>query len=163
MTYLVWPRRNRFAWLPVGVDSNYIIAASAKVIQPSDLWRMASPPQVGQAVLAPSPLSSALTQATVSVMAGSPVPSADAYMPKGAVTVSIASPGVLTLASHGFVANQVVILTTTGALPTGLTAQTKYFVRNPTATTFELSAVSGGASISTSGSQSGAHTVWNKL
>lgn len=79
---------------------------------------------------------------------------------KGTFTVTIASPGVVTLTSHGFAANQEVELTTTGALPTGLAIRTKYFVRNPTANTFELSATSGGASINTSGSQSGTHTCW---
>lgn len=75
------------------------------------------------------------------------------------VTVTIASPGVFTLTAHGFPANAPVVLTTTGALPTGLTAGTVYYVRNPAANTFELSATSGGASINTSGTQSGTHTV----
>src|SRR5262245_41015211 len=45
------------------------------------------------------------------------------------VTISNASPGVVTLASHGFVANDPVVFSTTGSLPTGLTAGTKYFVK----------------------------------
>lgn len=73
-------------------------------------------------------------------------------------TVTIASPGVVTQNSHGYSANQPYIPTTTGALPTGLTPGTTYFVRNPTTNTFELSATSGGASINTTGSQSGTHT-----
>lgn len=76
-----------------------------------------------------------------------------------AATVSIASPGVVTLAGHGFAADTAVILTTTGALPTGLTAGTIYYVRNPATDTFELSATVGGASINTTGSQSGTHEV----
>jgi hypothetical protein len=74
-------------------------------------------------------------------------------------TVTIASPGVVTLTSHGLSANDPVVLSTSGALPTGLATNTKYFVRNPAANTFELSASSGGASINTSGSQSGTHKV----
>lgn len=74
-------------------------------------------------------------------------------------TITIASPGVVTLNSHGFAADTPLLLTTTGALPTGLTAGNVYYVRSPTANTFELSATSGGASINTSGSQSGTHTA----
>jgi hypothetical protein len=74
-------------------------------------------------------------------------------------TVTIASPGVVSLTAHGLSANDTVVLKTTGTLPTGLTANTKYFVRNPAANTFELSASSGGASINTSVSQSGVHKV----
>lgn len=74
------------------------------------------------------------------------------------VTITIAAPGVVTWNGHGLAANQEVTFSTTGALPTGLTAGTTYYVRNPTTNTFELSATSGGASITTSGSQSGTHT-----
>jgi hypothetical protein len=77
----------------------------------------------------------------------------------GTVTVTIASPGVFTFNSHGFLANDRVILQTTGALPTGLSVNTVYFVRNPTTNTFELSTTSGGASINTTGTQSGTHTI----
>jgi hypothetical protein len=50
-------------------------------------------------------------------------------------------------------------LTSTGALPTGLAVGTTYFVVNSTGNTFELSATLGGASITTSGSQSGLQYV----
>jgi hypothetical protein len=76
-----------------------------------------------------------------------------------AVTISVASPGVVTWPAHGLAANTIVNLSTTGALPTGYTAGTTYYVRNPTATTFQLSASSGGASINTTGVQSGVHTA----
>lgn len=83
------------------------------------------------------------------------------------VTVTIATPGVLTWTAHGRAANSEIFLSTTGALPTGLAVGTRYFVRNPTANTFELSLTSGGASIATSGTQSGVHTAttvgaWNQ-
>lgn len=80
-------------------------------------------------------------------------------VPGQTFTVTIASPGVVTSVAHGFLANDQVVLSTTGALPTGLVAGTAYFVRNQTANTFELSATSGGASINTTGTQSGTHTV----
>ncbi len=83
---------------------------------------------------------------------------------KQTATVTIATPGVFTANAHGFANNDQVAVYTTGALPTGLTAstasvQTTYFARNVTANTFELSATTGGASINTTGSQSGVHTV----
>ncbi len=78
-----------------------------------------------------------------------------------AVTITIASPGVVSWPGHGLVNDRQVILKTTGMLPTGLTANTTYYVRNATANSFELSATpgSGGASINTSGTQSGIHTA----
>lgn len=80
--------------------------------------------------------------------------------PLGAVTVTLASPGVFTLTAHGLIIGDLVYLTTTGALPTGLAANTIYYVAStPTADTFTLSATSGGSAINTSGSQSGTHTL----
>lgn len=79
----------------------------------------------------------------------------------GTATVTIASPGVVTSAAHGLAANTPVLLTTTGALPTGLSAGTIYYVRNAATDTFELAATSGGASINTSGTQSGVHTLYS--
>ena len=73
-------------------------------------------------------------------------------------TVTIAAPGVVTWNAHGIPENGEVTFTTTGALPTGLGASIKYFAHNVTTNTFELSATPGGASITTSGSQSGVHT-----
>lgn len=79
----------------------------------------------------------------------------------GTVTVTIASPGVFTLTSHGLVLDDIVYLTTTGALPTGLSANTPYYVISAglTADNFELSATKAGSAINTSGSQSGVHTI----
>lgn len=76
------------------------------------------------------------------------------------VTVTIATPAVVTWTGHGFTGGEVVVLTTTGALPTGLTADTVYYVlaTGLTANTFQLAATSGGAAINTTGSQSGTHT-----
>ena len=73
-------------------------------------------------------------------------------------TVTIASPGVFTSTAHGLTNADRVRLFTTGALPTGLSANTQYFVVNTATNTFELSLTEGGASINTSGSQSGTHT-----
>jgi hypothetical protein len=79
--------------------------------------------------------------------------------PAAAVTITIASPGVVSLTAHGLVNNRAVVLETTGSLPTGLTAGTTYYVRNATADSFELAATSGGTPINTSGTQSGTHSA----
>lgn len=77
------------------------------------------------------------------------------------VTVTIASPGVFTLNAHGLYVGQPISFTTSGALPTGLTAGTEYFVISAglTANAFEVSTSAGGAAVNTSGSQSGTHSL----
>lgn len=77
------------------------------------------------------------------------------------VTMTIASPCVVSLTAHGFSAGQPVKFTTTGALPTGITASTVYYVISAglTANAFEIAATVGGAAINTSGTQSGTHTI----
>lgn len=81
-----------------------------------------------------------------------------------AATISIASPGVVTKTAHGLAAGQKVYFTTTGALPTGLVANTLYFVIWSSANTFALASTFAnavaGTAITTSGSQSGTHTLW---
>jgi hypothetical protein len=71
-------------------------------------------------------------------------------------TVTIASPGVLTVALRNGTA---VYLNTTGALPTGLVVGTIYYVVGSTGTTCNLSLTYGGAAINTSGTQSGTQTI----
>ncbi len=77
------------------------------------------------------------------------------------VTITIASPGVITWTGHTFANGTPLKLTTTGALPTGLTAGTQYYVVSSAANTFSLATTVGGAAINTSGSQSGTHTATN--
>lgn len=74
------------------------------------------------------------------------------------ITGTNANPGVFTLNSHGFLNNDPVLFKTTGTF-TGLVTNTVYFARNVAANTFELSLTSGGASINTTGSQSGVHSI----
>lgn len=76
------------------------------------------------------------------------------------VTVTIASPAVFTKTAHGLSAGDPIIFSTTGALPTGLTAGTVYYViaAGLMADAFEVSTSVGGAAVNTSGSQSGTHT-----
>jgi hypothetical protein len=79
------------------------------------------------------------------------------------VTMTIAAPGVVTYtdAADIWANDDPVVFTTTGALPTGLTVGTTYYVVNLTAgaNTFEVSATVGGGSIATTGTQSGVHTA----
>jgi hypothetical protein len=77
------------------------------------------------------------------------------------VTITIASPGVVTWSAHGFVAGQPIVFTTSGALPTGLTAGTIYYVVSPLTNTFGVATTPIGAAINTTGSQSGVHTATN--
>lgn len=74
------------------------------------------------------------------------------------VTMTIASPCVVTDTAHGLSANAPVVFLTTGAMPTGLTAGTWYYVLSPTTNAYNVSATPGGAAINTSGSQSGTIT-----
>jgi len=77
------------------------------------------------------------------------------------VTVTIASPAVFTCTTNNFAVNDVVYFTTTGALPTGLTAGTRYYViaTGLGGDDFRVSATLGGTVVDTSGSQSGTHSV----
>lgn len=81
----------------------------------------------------------------------------------GTFTVTVATPAVVTLASHGLVTGDQVYLTTTGALPTGLSANTLYYVVYVDANTFNLATsranAVAGTKIATSGTQSGTHTL----
>lgn len=80
------------------------------------------------------------------------------------VTVTIASPGVFTLTGHGFNVGTAVYFSTTGALPTGITASTTYYViaAGLTANAFEVSTQIGGSAVNTTGTQSGTHTVFTQ-
>jgi len=74
------------------------------------------------------------------------------------VTMTIASPCVVTDTGHTFADGQPIVLTTTGALATGLTAGATVYVKSPVTNTYNLAATPGGAAINTTGTQSGTHT-----
>jgi hypothetical protein len=80
------------------------------------------------------------------------------------VAISIASPAVVSVTpDHFLVAGDPVYFTTTGALPTGLTANTTYFVVGATVGQYNVALTPGGAAINTSGSQSGTHTAYAQI
>lgn len=82
---------------------------------------------------------------------------------KGTFTVTIAAPALITVVGHGMETGDVFSVTTTGALPTGLTASTNYFfIKNDAdsgwfATTYANAFAN--TRVTTSGSQSGVHTL----
>lgn len=76
-------------------------------------------------------------------------------------TISIASPAVITAAGHGLAVGDPVYFTTTGALPTGITANQYYFVTAILGVdTFTISDQPYSSNVNTSGTQSGTHTLY---
>lgn len=82
------------------------------------------------------------------------------YWNSAVASISIATPGVVTVGNN-CVAGQGVVFQTSSALPTGLTAGTVYYVIAAGLSTsqFEVSTTVGGSAVNTSGSQSGLQTV----
>ncbi len=80
----------------------------------------------------------------------------------GICSISIATPAVINKVAHGLSAGNRVQFSTDGALPTGLSVGTIYFVISAglTADTFRVSLTSEGPAINTSGTQSGSHTLY---
>ena len=79
-------------------------------------------------------------------------------LPRSAV-ITVASPATVTAAGHGLTNGKKVQFVTTGALPSGILANTTYFVINASTDTFNIAASQGGAAIAASGGQSGTHTL----
>lgn len=77
----------------------------------------------------------------------------------GPVTISVADPGVVSWTAHGLPNGTPVVFTSTGTLPTGLTAGTTYYVVGATTDTFTVAATPGGTGIETTGAGSGTHTA----
>lgn len=76
------------------------------------------------------------------------------------VTITHASPGVISLTAHGFASGDPVIFRTAGSLPSGITAGTKYYVSDASdPDEFTVSATVGGAEINTTTNGSGTHSV----
>ncbi len=76
-------------------------------------------------------------------------------------SISNASPAVFALNSHGYAINDKIVLSTSGALPTGLTAGTVYYIISAgfTANAFEVSTTLGGSAVNTTGAGSGTHSA----
>jgi hypothetical protein len=83
---------------------------------------------------------------------------------KGTVTITEANPGVVTLNTHGLATGDNIELTTTGTLPTNLTANTNYFVIYNNANSFWLATswanAQAATKINTTGAiQAGTHSL----
>lgn len=94
----------------------------------------------------------------------SSVVNGDFSVASATVTITIATPAVISWAGHPFVGDgtEIVYFKTSGALPTGIVAGTPYYVISAglvAGTSFRVSTSSGGGAVNTSGSQSGTHTA----
>jgi len=75
------------------------------------------------------------------------------------VTISSATPGVVSWVGHGLPAGTPVVFSTSGALPAPLVAGTVYFVVDPDTDDFSVAATSGGAAINTTTAGTGIHVA----
>lgn len=77
------------------------------------------------------------------------------------VTISNASPGIVSWTSHGILPNVPVVFTTTGSLPTEISSGVTYYVTaaNFTANSFSVSTTIGGAPINTSAASTATTTA----
>lgn len=78
------------------------------------------------------------------------------------MTMTIASPAVVTATAHGLVAGDKIHFTTTGGLPSGVSTNTDYYVlaASLATNTFEFALSSAGTAVVSTGSQSGIHTIY---
>lgn len=103
------------------------------------------------------------SKGTYATYAGTSVNMGSMEKKNAAVSITIATPAVVTWTAHGLAEDDPVIFSTTGALPTGITAATAtgattYYVKAVDANSFQLTDAPAGNVINTSGSQSGVHT-----
>jgi hypothetical protein len=80
----------------------------------------------------------------------------------GTFTVDTAT-DIVTSASHGLTDGTIVHVASTTTLPTGLSANTVYYVISATSSTFKLSLTSGGGAIDISSTGSGTHSVYDEF
>lgn len=132
-----------------------VAAIASKLAQTGDIWQQAGTTLPSGWLLCDGSAVSRTTYATLF---------AELVKSKGTATITIASPGVVTNTAHGLYTGEGVYFTTTGALPTGLSANTLYYAIRVTADTFRLATsranAEAGTAINTSGSQSGTHTLY---
>lgn len=150
-------------WFTWPIDVDCVRVPLATDVESRFCWTGDGPPKMITYTNAISGAGSNYPLLANELSLGIPTPQT-APVVKGAsatVTMTIATPCVVSWAGHHFAAGEAVVFTTTGALPTGLTAGTTYYVIAAgltDGTSFQVSATSGGAAINTSGTQSGVHT-----
>ena len=81
----------------------------------------------------------------------------------GTASISIEDPALVTIGNHGMQEGDKFYFTTTGSLPTGLSANTLYFVNYISSSSFHVSTsrvnAFNGINLVTSGTQSGVHSI----
>lgn len=83
----------------------------------------------------------------------------DSVEPLGTVTASATS-DALTLSAHGLQNGDVVVLSTTGTAPVGITAGTLYYVRDATTATFRVATTKGGSAVDITDASAGStHSI----
>ena len=82
---------------------------------------------------------------------------------RGACTMPVASPWVVTFAWHWYTGWEQVFFSTAWTLPTGVVAGTRYYVKYINTDTFNISATSGGSNINFTGTSSGTHYLWTTV
>lgn len=82
----------------------------------------------------------------------------------GTVTISNATPAVISRTAHGMSIGDIVYFTTNGGLPTGITANTPYYIVTAGfgANSFRISLTAEGTTINTSSAGTGTHTVFKR-
>lgn len=79
----------------------------------------------------------------------------------GGTVFTAATSDVITSAGHGLSNGDVLILTTSGTLPAGLSTNTPYYVIDKTTDTFKLSTSAGGSAVDITDTGSGVHKWHN--
>lgn len=155
------------SYLALGTNIKYYIYFGGTYYDITPIYRTDGTALSSPYTLAANPFSTTSGSSTVTITDGNYNPSVGDYVnitsapytTAQTFTVTIASPGVLTVPTTALPNGTTVTLSTTGSLPTGLSAGTLYYVVGTSALTFRLSLTQGGTAINTSGTQSGTHTV----
>jgi microcystin-dependent protein len=83
-----------------------------------------------------------------------------AMVDSAVVTITHATPGVVSWTAYNLADNSTVFFTTTGGLPAPLATLTPYYIAFNSANSFTLSTLAGGAAIATTTAGSGVHTAY---
>lgn len=149
------------AWIASDTDAE--AAITAQLATKASIASVTAAARIGSTVWSntSAPLPNTLVEDGASY-SSSAYPELFAVLVKHAsVTLTLGASGVVTWTGHGRKANDPIKFTTTGALPTGLTAGTTYYVVGTglTSNTFQVSGSPGSAAIGFSGAQSGTQTA----
>ena len=180
--YLIYPRRNRYAHIPVGAPEGYIatlVYLGGENIVPfspgttgNNYFRVSSP-SYSQITESPILYTTANANTTIDISYNSTVGSPtgiQAYANLGNVIITIDILNtVITKTAHGLANNTQIFFTTTGALPsplkigsyTSVTPNSNtYYVITSNANTFGIATSPQGVTLGTFGTQSGTHYVY---